>query len=57
MAEDYILGSDGNTSVVIGLDIEYKISKQATISVWRPQFEITPDGQRYLVASQTVVDK
>lgn len=57
LAEDYILGSDGNTSVVIGLDIEYKISKQATISVWRPQFEITPDGQRYLVASQTVVDQ
>ena len=57
LAEDYILGSIGNISVVIGLDIEYKISKQATLSVWRSKFKVKPDGQRYLFASQTVVDK
>ena len=57
LAENYILGSDGNTSVVIGLDIEYKPSKQATLSVWRPQFRVRPDGQRCLFAAQTVVDQ
>jgi hypothetical protein len=33
LAEDYILGSDGNIQVVIGIDIEYKQSKKATFSV------------------------
>lgn len=36
LADDYILGSDTNIRVVIGLDIEYKTGKQATLSVWRP---------------------
>ena len=57
LAENYILGSNGNISVVIGLDIEYKISKQATLSVWRSEFKVKPDGQRNLFASQTVVDE
>ena len=35
IAEDYILGSDGNIRVVICLDIEYYSSK-ATLLVWRP---------------------
>ena len=34
-ADNDILGSNGDISVVIGLDIEYKNSKQATLSVWR----------------------
>ena len=57
LAEKYILGSNGNISAVIGLDVEYKISKQATLSVWRSKFKVKPDGQRYLFASQTVVDE
>jgi hypothetical protein len=33
LAEDYILGSDGNIRVVIGLNIEYSQSQKATFSV------------------------
>jgi hypothetical protein len=33
IAEDYILGSDGDIRVVISLDIEYHGSKKATLSV------------------------
>ncbi len=42
LADSYILGSEGNIRVVVGLDIEYKTSskdpsKRATISMWRPK--------------------
>lgn len=37
LAENYILDSEANTRVVVGLDIEYLGSKKATMSVWRPQ--------------------
>ena len=57
LAEDYILGSDGNIRVVIGLNIEYKQSKKATISVWRPQYVEQRDGREDLVSLQTVVDQ
>jgi hypothetical protein len=33
LIDDYILGSDSNIRVVIGLDIEYKTGKKATLSV------------------------
>jgi hypothetical protein len=63
LADDYILGSDGNIRVVVGLDIEYQskgkakeaLGKVATLSVWRPK--ITPDGDvEELTAHQEVVD-
>jgi hypothetical protein len=57
LAEDYILGSDGNIRVVIGLDIEYKQSKKATISVWRPQYVEHRDGREDLVSMQTVLNQ
>jgi hypothetical protein len=38
LAEDYILGSIGNITVVIGLDIEYWKAKRATFSMWRPEW-------------------
>lgn len=57
LAEDYILGSDGNIRVVVGLNIEYKQSKKATISVWRPQYVKQRDGREDLVSMQTVLDQ
>jgi hypothetical protein len=57
LAEDYILGSDGNIRVVIGLDIEYSQSKKATLSVWQPQYVYNEDGQEELISAQVVVDE
>lgn len=54
LAEFYILGSDGNIQRVIGLDIEYKATKRATLSVWQPEY-IGDEGSEELVATQALV--
>ncbi|MCJ1386985.1 hypothetical protein MMC17_010114 [Xylographa soralifera] len=43
LADEYICGSDGNISVVLGFDIEYNRSKKASLSLWRPQVEMDFD--------------
>jgi len=45
LAEDYILGSDGDIRVVISLDVEYHSSKKATLSVWQPSVVQNETGQ------------
>jgi hypothetical protein len=55
LADDYILGSNGNIRVVIGLDIEYS-GKMATFSIWRPQL-LTNSGAEELQAEQTVANQ
>jgi hypothetical protein len=57
LAEDYILGSDGNIHWVISLNIEYKQSKKGTFSVWQPQYIKHDDGQECLVSAQTVFNQ
>jgi hypothetical protein len=37
LADDYILCSDGSVNVVVCLDVEYRASRKATLSIWRPQ--------------------
>jgi hypothetical protein len=56
LADDYILGSDGNIRAVIGLDVEYR-GKEATLSIWRPRFYINRDGDEELEAEQTVINQ
>ncbi|KAF2844319.1 hypothetical protein T440DRAFT_523590 [Plenodomus tracheiphilus IPT5] len=57
LAENYLLDSDANVRVVVGLDIAYsKKSRKATLSVWRPQLFDTPDGPE-LRAVVVVVDE
>jgi hypothetical protein len=56
LADDYILGSDGNIRAVIGLDIEYR-GKMATLSVWRPRVLINNDGSEELQAEQTIINQ
>jgi len=57
LADDYILGSDGKIRVVICLDIEYRGSKKATLSVWRARIERNNLGEEYLDAVQVVTDQ
>ncbi|RDL33125.1 Uncharacterized protein BP5553_08564 [Venustampulla echinocandica] len=57
LANEYILGSDADIRVVIGIDVEYKGSKRATISMWRPQIVINDAGEGELCAIQTVTDQ
>src|SRR5438045_3635706 len=45
LADDYILGTYGSISVVVGLDLDYKKSKQATISIWRLKNSTSDDGE------------
>jgi hypothetical protein len=57
LADDYILGSDTNIQVVVGLDIEYGAGKEkmATWSVWEPETVRDDDeGEDVLIAKMTV---
>jgi hypothetical protein len=54
LADDYILGSRGNIKLVIGLDIEYRASKIATVSVWKPKKGFGEDGVPYLCVEKVV---
>jgi hypothetical protein len=48
LAEDYIFGSFANIAAVVGLDIEYRGSKKASVSVWRPVEYLDSNGQPIL---------
>lgn len=52
LADDYILGSDSDIRVVVGLDIEYKADKKATLSVWRPNIVTNKAGEKELITQQ-----
>ena len=54
IAEEYILGSNGDICVVIGLDIEYS-GTMATLSVWRPRV-VDTEAEEELLADLTVAD-
>jgi hypothetical protein len=58
LADDYLLNSDANVRVVVGLDIEYgkKGSRKATLSVWRTHLAHTADGDELRVV-QEIADK
>lgn len=45
LADNYILGSDGNVNVMVGLDLDYKKSKQASISIWRMKNSTNEEGE------------
>ncbi len=57
LANEYILGSDANIRVVIGIDVEYKGSKKASISIWRPHIGVNDVGEKVLFVLQTVTDQ
>ncbi|KAF7519532.1 hypothetical protein PCG10_009937 [Penicillium crustosum] len=53
LADEYILNTDGSVNAVIALDVDYKGSKKATITVWRPEYT-TVDGIEELQATAVV---
>ncbi|QSZ31890.1 hypothetical protein DSL72_001459 [Monilinia vaccinii-corymbosi] len=57
LADEYILGSDGNITMLIGVDIDYRGTKKSTLSIWQPQIIRNGDGEMELVAVQTVTDQ
>jgi hypothetical protein len=38
LADSFLLDSNGSTRVFIGIDIEYRGSHKATVSIWRPKY-------------------
>ncbi|PBP26977.1 hypothetical protein BUE80_DR002082 [Diplocarpon rosae] len=57
LADDYILDSDANIRVVIGIDVKYKGSKKSTLSVWRPEIVTNDAGEQELIIVQTIADQ
>ena len=53
LADDYILETDGNIRVVVGLEIDYK-TKKGTISMWRPNEIRNEQGKVELEAAETL---
>jgi hypothetical protein len=57
LADDYLMDSDGNIQVVVGLDIEYGTEgRSAALSVWRTNLATKEDGDE-LATVQVVEDK
>ena len=52
LADTYIVDSNESIGVVIGLDIEYRGTKKAMLSVWRPNI-VTEGGREYLESQGT----
>lgn len=50
LADEYILNTDGSVNAVIALDIDYRGSRKATFTVWRPVYT-TVDGEEELRAT------
>lgn len=44
LARDYIMHSNGNIRVVIGIDINYGDTEESTLSLWRPSY-IKEEGE------------
>lgn len=57
LADEYILGSDGDIRAVIGIKLEYKESSKATLSVWEPRIVPNGVGEDELVAMQVIADE
>ncbi|SLM35946.1 hypothetical protein LPUS_05356 [Lasallia pustulata] len=57
LADDYILGSESEIRVVVGLDIEYKMNKKATLSVWQPSIVINEAGEKELITQKIITNE
>lgn len=57
LAEEYILGTGGNVTCVVGLKIAYPLGKQVTLSVWELGVDVLAGGQREGKILHTVQDQ
>jgi hypothetical protein len=57
LADEYILGSDGDIRVVIGIKLDYLELGKGTMSVWEAGIIKNDAGEPELVAVQTVADQ
>ena len=57
LADDYILGSDSDIRVVVGLDNEYKMNKKATLSVWQPSIVTNEAGEKELMIQKIITNQ
>lgn len=54
LADQYIVESNGSTQTVIGICLDYRATKKATVSIWHPKYGVDEQGE-YLAAEQTLV--
>ncbi len=58
LADEYISGSDGNITVILGLDIEYGVgSKKASLSIWRPRLAPDPQNKEGMILEMVGVQE
>jgi len=56
LADHYIVESSGNIKMVIGIAVDDRATKKATISIWCPRYGSDQEGE-YLATEQTEVYK
>ncbi|MCJ1348023.1 hypothetical protein MMC31_006253 [Peltigera leucophlebia] len=56
LADRYIVESDGNILLVIGVEVAYQGEKKGAISTWCPEFGVGDKGG-YLASQQTIVSQ
>jgi hypothetical protein len=57
LAYDYLVRSGGKIHALLGLDLEYRGSKTATVSLWRVVWDVTADGRPLLRHEKTVSEQ
>ena len=56
LAEQYITESNGSIRTVIGISLDYRDTKKATLSIWHPKYGLDVQGE-YLAADETVISQ
>lgn len=56
LADQYIIESSGNIQAVLGIFLDYRTTKKATLSIWRPSYGVDRQGE-YLAAEETLVSQ
>lgn len=55
LADHYIVESSGQIQIVIGIELDYKESKSAIVSIWRPTYGADNEGR--FLASEKILSE